>query len=168
MPDEHRRRKATRAEGTMDFKDIQEIYKIIQGTDIEEVEFTKEGETVRIKRVLTPSPVRGEAAGGPAGEPTGPAQPSAAQIPPPEEEKKVSVNSPFVGTFYRSASPGSPPLVDVGTRVKKGQPLCIVEAMKLMNEIEAEVNGTVVGILKEDGKPVEFGEPLFIIEPAEG
>ena len=71
------------------------------------------------------------------------------------------VTSPFVGTFYRSPSPESAPFVDVGTRVRKGQVLCIVEAMKLMNEIEADVAGTVVGILVEDGAPVEYGQPLF-------
>lgn len=76
----------------------------------------------------------------------------------------TTISSPFVGTFYRSPSPDSPMFVDIGTRVKKGQTLCIVEAMKLMNEIEAEVDGEVVGILVENAKPVEFGTPLFIIK----
>lgn len=75
----------------------------------------------------------------------------------------TTINSPFVGTFYRSPSPDSPSFVDVGTKVKKGQTLCIVEAMKLMNEIESEVDGEVVGILVENAKPVEFGTPLFVI-----
>jgi len=75
----------------------------------------------------------------------------------------TTVNSPFVGTFYRSPSPDSAVFVDVGTRVKKGQTLCIVEAMKLMNEIESELDGEVVAILVENAKPVEFGTPLFII-----
>lgn len=75
----------------------------------------------------------------------------------------TTVNSPFVGTFYRSPSPDSAVFVDVGTRVKKGQTLCIVEAMKLMNEIESEMDGEVVAILVENAKPVEFGTPLFII-----
>ena len=74
------------------------------------------------------------------------------------------MTSPFVGTFYRAPSPDSSPFVDVGTRVKKGQVLCIVEAMKLMNEIEAEVDGTIVQILVENGQPVEYGEPLFKIK----
>jgi len=73
------------------------------------------------------------------------------------------VNSPFVGTFYRSPSPDSAVFVEVGTRVKKGQTLCIVEAMKLMNEIESELDGEIVAILVENAKPVEFGTPLFII-----
>jgi acetyl-CoA carboxylase biotin carboxyl carrier protein len=76
----------------------------------------------------------------------------------------TTVCSPFVGTFYRSPSPDSPVFVELGTRVKKGQTLCIVEAMKLMNEIEAEADGEVVSILVENAKPVEFGTPLFIIK----
>lgn len=75
----------------------------------------------------------------------------------------TTISSPFVGTFYRSPSPDSPLFVEIGTRVKKGQTLCIVEAMKLMNEIESEVDGEVVGILVENAKPVEFGTPLFVI-----
>ncbi len=74
------------------------------------------------------------------------------------------VTSPFVGTFYRSPSPDSAPFVDVGTRIKKGQVLCIVEAMKLMNEIEAEIEGSIVQLLVENGQAVEYGEPLFKIK----
>jgi acetyl-CoA carboxylase biotin carboxyl carrier protein len=77
----------------------------------------------------------------------------------------TTISSPFVGTFYRSPSPDSPFFVDVGTRVKKGQTLCIVEAMKLMNEIESELDGEVVAILIDNAKPVEFGTPLFVIRP---
>ena len=77
----------------------------------------------------------------------------------------IVVNSPFVGTFYRSPSPESPSFVEIGSRVRKGQSLCIVEAMKLMNEIECEIEGEVVAILVESGKPVEFGTPLFVIKP---
>jgi acetyl-CoA carboxylase biotin carboxyl carrier protein len=77
----------------------------------------------------------------------------------------VVVNSPIVGTFYRSASPDAPSYVEVGDVVKKGQVICIIEAMKLMNEIEAEVNGKIVKVLAENAQPVEYGEPLFHIEP---
>ncbi|MEY4066416.1 MAG: hypothetical protein RIR26_2624 [Pseudomonadota bacterium] len=77
----------------------------------------------------------------------------------------TTISSPFVGTFYRSPSPDSPVFVEVGTRVKKGQTLCIVEAMKLMNEIESELDGEVVAILMDNAKPVEFGTPLFVIRP---
>jgi acetyl-CoA carboxylase biotin carboxyl carrier protein len=92
--------------------------------------------------------------------------PVAAAAPAKAEAKPgVMVSSPFVGTFYRAPSPDAPPFVDVGAKVKKGQTLCIVEAMKLMNEIESEVDGIVAEILVQNATPVEFGEPLFRIVP---
>ncbi len=93
-----------------------------------------------------------------------PASPSAAASAPAASGKTVT--SPFVGTFYRSASPGASVYVNEGQAVKSGDVLCIVEAMKLMNEIEAEFSGKIVQILAENGQPVEFGEPLFVIQPA--
>ncbi|MEW6056503.1 MAG: acetyl-CoA carboxylase biotin carboxyl carrier protein [Bdellovibrionota bacterium] len=82
-----------------------------------------------------------------------------------EDEKHVKVMSPFVGTFYRAPSPDADPYVREGQMIKKGDVLCIVEAMKLMNEIESETSGKIVSILAENGQPVEYGEPLFLIEP---
>ncbi|NBO38564.1 acetyl-CoA carboxylase biotin carboxyl carrier protein [bacterium] len=99
---------------------------------------------------------------------TSPAAPAAASSTPAAAKpipEGTTISSPFVGTFYRSPSPDSPVFVDIGTRVKKGQTLCIVEAMKLMNEIESELDGEVVGILVDNAKPVEFGTPLFVIRP---
>ncbi|MGZ6139152.1 MAG: acetyl-CoA carboxylase biotin carboxyl carrier protein [Myxococcaceae bacterium] len=84
----------------------------------------------------------------------------------PSEQKGHLVNSPFVGTFYRTPAPDQPSFVELGSLVKKGQTLCIIEAMKLMNEIEADEPGKVTEILVENGQPVEFGQPLFRIEPA--
>jgi acetyl-CoA carboxylase biotin carboxyl carrier protein len=81
-------------------------------------------------------------------------------------EKTLTITSPFVGTVYRSASPEAPAFIEVGQSVRKGQVLCIVEAMKLMNEIEAETAGRVVEVLVQNGQSVEFGEPLFKLEPA--
>jgi acetyl-CoA carboxylase biotin carboxyl carrier protein len=99
----------------------------------------------------------------PSGSAAAPAASAAARA---EGDKKTfTVSSPFVGTFYRAASPESPPLVDVGTVVKKGQVLCIVEAMKLMNEIEAEQAGRCVEVVAQNSNPVEYGEPLFRFEP---
>ena len=95
-----------------------------------------------------------------------PAAAAAATPKPADDKKTFTVNSPFVGTFYRSASPDSPVFVDVGQTVKKGQVLCIVEAMKLMNEIEAEQPGRLIEVLVQNGSPVEYGEPLFRLEPA--
>jgi acetyl-CoA carboxylase biotin carboxyl carrier protein len=92
------------------------------------------------------------------------AQPAASKVS--DEQKTFTINSPFVGTFYRSASPDSPTFVDVGQVVKKGQVLCIVEAKKLMNEIEAEQPGRLLEVLVENGSPVEYGEALFRFEPA--
>ncbi len=94
------------------------------------------------------------------------AAPAVAPAPKAEAKPGTVVTSPFVGTFYRAPSPDSPPFVDVGTVVKKGQVLCIVEAMKLMNEIEAETAGKIAEILVQNATPVEFGQPLFRIEPA--
>jgi acetyl-CoA carboxylase biotin carboxyl carrier protein len=92
--------------------------------------------------------------------------PAAAAAPKAADKPGTIVTSPFVGTFYRAPSPDAAPFVDVGTVVKKGQVLCIVEAMKLMNEIEAEIGGKVAEIFVQNATPVEFGEKLFRIEPA--
>ena len=91
-----------------------------------------------------------------------PLDPAPAQQSLPEEERQT-VNSPMVGTFYRAPSPGAKPFVDVGSRVKAGDTVCIIEAMKLLNEIEAETDGVIREILVENGQPVEFGQPLFVI-----
>ncbi|HBZ57773.1 MAG TPA: acetyl-CoA carboxylase biotin carboxyl carrier protein [Sutterella sp.] len=91
-----------------------------------------------------------------------PLDPAPAQQSQPEEERQT-VNSPMVGTFYRAPSPGAKPFVDVGSRVKAGDTVCIIEAMKLLNEIEAETDGVIREILVENGQPVEFGQPLFVI-----
>jgi acetyl-CoA carboxylase biotin carboxyl carrier protein len=107
---------------------------------------------------------------GPAGQHSGAVSvPGDAATPAPAvpEEKLHIIQSPIVGTFYRSPSPDAPPYAEVGNRVKKGQIICIVEAMKLMNEIESEVSGEVVEVLPSNGQPVEYGEPLFRIRPSE-
>ena len=104
--------------------------------------------------------------------PAAPAQPgpSFGEAPPPAHPPKsdqyLQVKSPMVGTFYRSPAPGAEPFVKIGDRVKKGKTLCIIEAMKLMNEIESEVDGVVVDILTENAQPVEYGEALFLVDPA--
>jgi acetyl-CoA carboxylase biotin carboxyl carrier protein len=97
--------------------------------------------------------------GAPAGGAAGPAAPA-------RDENVVEVTSPMVGTFYRSPSPEAPPYVEIGSQVRKGQTLCILEAMKLMNELEAEIDGIIRAILVENTDPVEFGQPLFLVEPA--
>lgn len=143
----------------MDFKELIEIISLMKDTDIEEIEFSSE--RIRVKRFNTGSQLQDKGV-------------SVPQLKEPPIQKNAegtdnlyAVNSPFVGTFYRAPSPGAQPFVEIGDLVQKGKTLCIVEAMKLMNEIEAEITGKVVQILKKDGDSVEFGEPLFLIEPAE-
>ncbi|MBD3335289.1 MAG: acetyl-CoA carboxylase biotin carboxyl carrier protein, partial [Candidatus Eisenbacteria bacterium] len=99
------------------------------------------------------------------GPPAEPPQPAPAESPPEGDSGLVPIVSPIVGTFYGSPSPGSSPYVEVGSRVAQGQVVCIVEAMKLMNEIESEVSGTVERVLVENAQPVEFNQPLFLIRP---
>jgi acetyl-CoA carboxylase biotin carboxyl carrier protein len=127
------------------------------------LEFERAGVRVRLCQELTAKPagtIAQELAAGQA-----PSLPSYAAAPPADTGGLVTITSPIVGTFYRSPSPDADPYVEEGDTVKKGQVLCIVEAMKLMNEIESEVDGRVVKILVESAKPVEYGQPLFLIEP---
>ena len=152
----------------MNMKDVKDLIELIQGTDVVEVEVERAGARIKIRRdgsAHPPAPAAGVAPAAfplPAAPPVpAPPQPAAAAAPP---VGVVLVTAPLVGRFYRSPSPDAGPYVEVGDRVRKGQVLCIIEAMKLMNQIEAEQGGTVRAILAEDGKPVEFGEPLFEID----
>jgi acetyl-CoA carboxylase biotin carboxyl carrier protein len=155
----------------MDVKEIRSLIKMITETDISEFEMENAEEKIRIKRGSQPEIIHYQAppqvmaapvampvqqAAIPAG--TAPEAPAA--VP----EKGQAITSPIVGTFYRAPSPESPPYVEVGQVVEKGQVLCIVEAMKLMNEIEADYRCKIVKISKENAHPVEFGEDLFIVE----
>ncbi|MBZ0155470.1 MAG: acetyl-CoA carboxylase biotin carboxyl carrier protein [Alphaproteobacteria bacterium] len=148
----------------MELEDLKELMALLKETDITELQIEKEGTKVKIKRekffghldvqqsLLSERREVKEAR-------------EAKEEAEEAEGKLFTVTSPIVGTFYRSPSPESGPFVDVGSRVRKGQVLCIIEAMKLMNEIESEVDGVVVRILVDNGHPVEYGEPLFLIEP---
>jgi acetyl-CoA carboxylase biotin carboxyl carrier protein len=111
--------------------------------------------------VASVAPAATSAAVGPA-----PAAAKAAPVPEPTPGKKtVDIKSPMIGTFYRSGNPDSPPFVSVGDKVTKGQTVCIIEAMKLFNEIESEVSGTIVKVLVENSTPVEYDQALFVVEP---
>jgi len=149
----------------IELKKIREIIKLIQDTDVAEIEVWDKDDKVRIRRGSMASEGAAHSAEA-VRVVAAPAAPGAAPASPaPSSAKKLhAVPSPFVGTFYRSPSPDRDPFVEVGSKVKKGQSLCIVEAMKLMNEIECEVSGTVVEILVESGHPVEYGQALFQIE----
>ncbi|MEW6417988.1 MAG: acetyl-CoA carboxylase biotin carboxyl carrier protein [Nitrospirota bacterium] len=143
----------------MELEDLKELIELLKDTDITELQLEKNGTKVKIKREKILSPIEL-----PIQKSIGLQEKIVGEI---EEETQrlITITSPIVGTFYRSPSPDAAPFVEIGATVKKGQVLCIVEAMKLMNEIESEADGIVVKILVENGQPVEYGEPLFLIEP---
>lgn len=143
----------------MELEDLKNLIDLLKETDITELQVEKDGTKIKIKREKIFSSLE---------IPTQKAatiQDSIIKETEEETQRLITVTSPIVGTFYRSPSPDAPPFAEAGLRVKKGQVLCIIEAMKLMNEIESEVDGIVVKALVENGQPVEYGEPLFLIEP---
>ncbi|MDA8084395.1 MAG: acetyl-CoA carboxylase biotin carboxyl carrier protein [Nitrospiraceae bacterium] len=144
----------------MELEDLKSLIELLKETDITELQVEKEGTKVKIKREKLFGSIEI-----PAHRPVSPIQESAVKDLADEAQILITVTSPIVGTFYRSPSPEAPSFAEVGTRVKKGQVLCIIEAMKLMNEIESEADGVVVKALVENGQPVEYGEPLFLIDP---
>lgn len=151
----------------MDLRKLKKLIDLVEESGITELEVTEGEEKVRIvKQGAAASPQAYVAA--PVGAAAAPAAVPAPIAPPAASDEDEQpdghvVKSPMVGTFYRSASPGSDAFVDVGSVVKEGDTLCIVEAMKLLNEIESDFAGTVKAILIDNGQPVEYGEPLFII-----
>ncbi|TPQ27221.1 acetyl-CoA carboxylase biotin carboxyl carrier protein [Methylomonas koyamae] len=147
----------------MDIRKIKKLIDLIEESDIAEIEISEGEESVRISRYSAAAPMQYAA---PAPVAAAPAPAAAAPAAAPAEEKISghAVKSPMVGTFYRSASPGSAAFVEVGQSVSVGQTLCIIEAMKILNQIEADKSGKVKQILVENGHPVEYGQPLFIIE----
>ncbi|MBI2080776.1 MAG: acetyl-CoA carboxylase biotin carboxyl carrier protein [candidate division NC10 bacterium] len=153
----------------MDLKDLRALLKLVEASDIEELEIERQGQRVRIRR-------RGgntvAAVAAPAPLPPAPAPPALQAAPPAtgapapvRAENLLTIESPMVGTFYRAPAPGAEPYVKEGQVVEKGSVLCIIEAMKLMNEIEAEVKGRIASILVENAQPVEYSQPLFLVEP---
>ena len=157
----------------MNLKELKELIEMLKNTDISELEIERSGVKVRLRKggdvTFHPAMPRMEY---PPAAITAPAIPEREQPAAPEKAaeaaaaNQVKVASPIVGTFYRSSSPDKPPYVEVGDIVKKGQVLCIIEAMKLMNEIESEASGKIVKVFVENGQPVEYGQPLFLIETA--
>jgi len=153
----------------MDLRKLKTLIELVESSGIAELEIQEGEERVRITR----APVAGGTAPSP-GSAAAPIHVSAAPVPvsalpaaeapaPPEEPEGHLLRSPMVGTFYRAASPGAKPFVEVGDSVQVGDTLCIIEAMKLMNEIEADKAGVVKQVLAENGQPVEFGQPLVVI-----
>lgn len=165
----------------MNLTQIQELIKFVAKSGVSEVEIEQKDFKITIKtpagkkdvQVITaaapayaPAPL--PAAPAPAPAPAAaPAAPAAAPAPAPATDAKyVTIKAPMIGTFYRAAGPGKPVFVNVGDEVKPGKPICIIEAMKLFNEIESDVAGKIVKVLVDDAKPVEYDQPLFLVDPA--
>ncbi len=135
----------------MNIKELKELIDIFENANITELDLEREGVRIRLKKGEVPKP---------------PAIQVETKREVPEEVKGVrEILSPMVGTFYRSPSPESRPFVEIGDEVEEDQVICIIEAMKLMNEIKAEIKGKIIKVLVESGQPVEFGQPLFVVEP---
>ena len=147
----------------MNLKEIRALLELLREYGLTEVEVERGGDRVRLRREAAPPPA-------PAAAPPAVAAPAIAATPAQEavEDRRqhlVTVEAPMVGTFYRAPSPDGEPYVREGDTIKEGQVLCIIEAMKLMNEIESKVSGRIIRVLAENSHPVEYGQPLFLIEP---
>ncbi|MBU6307414.1 MAG: acetyl-CoA carboxylase biotin carboxyl carrier protein [Bacteroidetes bacterium] len=156
----------------MDFKQIQELIKMVNKSNIGEVTIEQKDFKVTVKQkedpvqhvvATTAAPVMAAAPAAAAPSAAAPEKPKAA---PPASDNLITVKSPMIGTFYRKSSPDKPNLTDVGSDIAPGTVLCIIEAMKLFNEIESEVKGRIVKVLVDDASPVEYDQPLFLVEPA--
>lgn len=156
----------------MDLRKLKTLIDLVSESDISELEITEADGKVRIVKGGAESAaaahlgnavhyVQAPSVGGPATVP-GALMPEPAPAPP--EPTGQIIKAPMVGTFYRSSSPGAKPMVEVGSEIKEGDPICIIEAMKIMNEIDAEFSGRITKILVENGQAVEFGQPLFVVE----
>jgi acetyl-CoA carboxylase biotin carboxyl carrier protein len=153
----------------IDYEEVKKLIALLEEKNLTEFELEVEGFKIKLSRQLS-APVQPStlvfsgvrSAGNPEVSPSVQEQPG---TPVPLEDKNIHyITSPMVGTFYRAPSPSSPPFVEIGDTVKKGQTLCIIEAMKLMNEIESDVSGIVTDVLVENGKPVEYGQRLFAVK----
>ena len=153
----------------MELEELKELMSLLKDTDITELFIEKDGVKVKIRRGKfsshfdVPQSIHHVRKYEPREEGILPEQSAKREL----EVNLFTVTSPIVGTFYSSPTPESEPFVEVGAKVKKGQTICIIEAMKLMNEIESEIDGVVVRVLVDNGHPVEYGEPLFLLEPAD-
>ena len=156
----------------MDFKQIQELIKIINKSNIGELSIEETDFKITIKQkeehiqtvVAAPAaPVYAQAPAAPAAAPALPAAPVAEAAP--KADNFITIKSPMIGTFYRRSTPDKPSFIEVGDEITPGKVVCIIEAMKLFNEIESEISGKLVKILVDDASPVEYDQPLFLVEP---
>jgi acetyl-CoA carboxylase biotin carboxyl carrier protein len=152
----------------MDIRKIKKLIELLEESGLAEIEITEGEESVRIARVTQGTQVVHQVAAAPTAAPAAaapaPAAPAPAATAAPAARDENLVTAPMVGTFYASPAPGAKSFVEVGQEVRVGQVLCIIEAMKMMNQIESERAGKVVAVLAKNGEPVEFGQPLFAIE----
>ncbi len=161
----------------MDLKEIQNLIKFVARSGASEVSLETEDFKITIKThtgitypvetapvVAHTAPIQ-QVVEVPASAPAVAAEPPKSAAPATDESKYLTIKSPMIGTFYRRPAPDKPAFVEVGTEIKKGQVVCIIEAMKLFNEIESEIDGRIVKVLVDDQKPVEYDQPLFLVEP---
>lgn len=161
----------------MNLNEIQDLIKFVSKSGVSEVEIEKKDFKIIIKaekakeqivvqatapQVIAAAPVAAPAPVAAAPAAAAPTTPAAAS----DESKLLTIKSPMIGTFYRSSSPDKDPFVQVGASIQKGSPVCIIEAMKLFNEIESEISGKIVKVLVDDASPVEYDQPLFLVDPA--
>ncbi|MBT8324608.1 MAG: acetyl-CoA carboxylase biotin carboxyl carrier protein [Winogradskyella sp.] len=161
----------------MDLKDIQNLIKFVAKSGASEVKLEtddvkitirtgQESETTYVQQVpVSQAPVMQAPAPAAPAAPQPSAEPAAPDAPADDTSKYVTIKSPIIGTFYRKPSPDKPVFVEVGTEIKEGDVLCVIEAMKLFNEIESEVSGKIVKVLVDDSSPVEYDQPLFLVDP---
>lgn len=160
----------------MDIKEIQGLIKFVAKSGASEVKLEmgdvkitiKTGSTKTETTIVQAAPVASVPQAIPAAVPAAPAAPAAPAVETPAEDtsKYVTIKAPIIGTLYRKPSPDKPNFVEVGSQIKAGDTVCIIEAMKLFNEIEAEVSGTIVKILADDSSPIEYDQPLFLVDPS--
>jgi acetyl-CoA carboxylase biotin carboxyl carrier protein len=154
----------------MDIKQIQELVKLINKTSIGEITIEEDGKKITIKQKKDPQQNIVASNSNSQQAPASPNQvvtntPPSKPVAPPIQDNLITIKSPMIGTFYRQAGPGKPIFVNIGDKVTTGKVVCIIEAMNLFNEIESEVSGTIVKVLVEDASPVEYDQPLFLVEP---
>lgn len=149
----------------MNLKEIREILELLKGSDVSEFELGRGDMVLKLRRGPANVPVALPTSAPASAAPARPAEESPPTAPVPPKPTYKEILSPIVGTFYRSPAPDAAPFVEVGTRVVKGQVLCIVEAMKIMNQIESDTTGTIAAIIVENAQPVAYGQALFHITP---
>ena len=158
----------------MDIKQIQELVKLINKTSIGEITIEENGKKITIKQkndpvqniIAAPAPTYTQAAASAPAPQAAPASTPAAPKAEAKTDNYITIKSPMIGTFYRQSGPGKPIFVNVGDEVAPGKVVCIIEAMKLFNEIESEIKGKIVKVLVDDASPVEYDQPLFLVDPA--